>query len=328
MTQGRDYYEVLGVKRNASPDEIKRAYRKLAKQYHPDRNPDNPTAEQRFKEVQAAYDVLSDPKKRADFDQFGEVGVGRWATTPRGERVYQWGDRSSVNVEDLEDLFSAFGAGSSPRPSVFDQFFGNVRTGKPRARPPTPQRGADETRSINLTFEQAVHGAVVTIRLSSERGKRDETLDVRIPAGVDHGQKIRLTGKGHPGYHGGPPGDFYLECVVQPHPYFKREGADILVDVPVAPHEAALGAKIDVPSLDGFTTVTLPPGTSSGAKLRLKGRGMAARRDDKTGDLYVRVVVVTPTDLTEEERALYHQLRETDQRDPRSDCPWSQKSSS
>jgi len=323
LAKERDLYESLGVRRDASQDEIKRAYRKLAKQYHPDRNPDDPSAEEKFKEVQQAYDVLKDSKKRADYDQFGEVGVGQWTTSPHGQRAYHWGSQSSVNVEDLEDLFSAFGGAGPQRPSVFDQFFGGARGGRPRA--PRPRRGADETRTVSLTFDQVVQGAVVTVHLSSPQSGRSETLDVRIPPGVDNGQRVRIAGKGHSGSNGGPPGDFYLQCSIGQHPYFTRDGADIYVDVPVTPIEAALGAKIDVPSLDGFTTVSLPAGTPSGTKLRLKGRGLATQNGEGHGNLYVQVAIVPPKDLTEEEKRLYEQLRDQQQSDPRAQCPWSER---
>lgn len=322
LPKRNDYYKTLGLKQGASADDIKRAYRKLAKQYHPDRNPDNPSAEGKFKEVQWAYQVLSDPKKRADYDEFGEVGVGSWETDPHGRRVYQWGNRSSVNLDDLEDLFSAFGTGGGQRASVFDQFLGGFRRGQPPA--PTRRRGADETRSINLTFDQVVHGAVVTVHLSSPKEGRSETLDVRIPPGVDRGQRIRIAGKGHAGSHGGPPGDLYLECAIKPHPYFTRDGADLYIDVPVTPPEVALGAKIDVPSLDGFITVTLPAGAPSGTKLRLAGRGLTIQGGQGCGDLYVGIVIVPPKELADEERRLYTQLRERDRSDPRGRCPWSE----
>ena len=321
MPKRPDYYETLGVKRTASPDEIKRAYRKLAKKYHPDHNQGDPSAEEKFKEVQQAYQILHDPEKRAEYDRFGEAGVGRWATDPRGQRVYQWGGHSSVDVNDLEDLFSAFGGGGDARASVFDQFFGGF--GRGQARRPMAERGADETRSILLTFDQMIHGAVVTVHLSSPQEGRSETLDVKIPPGVEEGQKIRVAGKGHPGRDAGSPGDFYLVCSIQPHPYFTRQGADLYVEVPVTVTEASLGAKIEVPSIDGPTTVTLPPGTPSGTRLRLRGHGLAKRGQQGRGDQYVSVVIVPPKELTEEERRLYTQLRDHDRSEPRSRCAWS-----
>jgi curved DNA-binding protein len=324
MSGKRDYYGVLGVSSSASQDEIKRAYRAKAKQYHPDRNPNDPSAEQKFKEVQQAYSVLRDPKKRAEYDQFGEAGVGRWATDPRGQKVYQWGGRSTVNVEDLEDLMSAFGGG---RPaSVFEEFFGGRQRG--RAPASAPQRGADEESPISLTFEQAIHGATVSVSLRSKAAQRTESLEVKIPPGVGDGQKIRLKAKGHPGLNGGRPGDLFLVCSVRPHPYFTRRGADVYLDVPVTSSEAALGARIEVPSLDGRVTVTLPPGTSSGAKLRLRRRGVKKPGSDQRGDQYVVISVVTPKDLTEEQRTLFEKLREHDPPDPRVGCDWGRERAS
>jgi len=321
VAPSRDYYEILGVKRSASQDEIKRAYRKLAKEYHPDRNPDNQAAEEKFKEVQRAHAVLGSPEKRAEYDRFGEGGVGQWATDGRGRRVYRWGAESSINADELEDLFSAFGGGGH-RASIFDQFFGGFRSGSGPS--PAPSRGADEQRRVSLSFEQAVRGAVITVRLRSGKDASSDTLEVKVPAGVGDGQKIRLAGRGHPGQHGGPSGDLYLVCSVGTHPYFRRQGADIYVDVPVTVAEATLGAKIQVPTLDGNATVTLPPGTASGAKLRLKGRGVCKSGSTDRGDQYAVISIVPPRSLTDEQRRLFEQVRSQDPPDPRSECPWSE----
>jgi DnaJ-class molecular chaperone len=319
MPGKRDYYEILGVSRSASPDEIKRAYRAAAKKYHPDRNPDNAAAEQKFKDVQQAYSVLRDPKKRADYDQFGEAGVGSWSTDPRGQRVYQWGGGSAVNIDDLEDLMSAFGGGQ--RASVFEEIFGGGRK-RGRTRRPTPQRGADEEKRITLSFEQAIHGATVSIKLRSGHDGRTESLEVKIPPGVEDGKKIRLKGKGHPGLNGGPPGDLLLMCSVKAHPFFTRRGSDIYLDVPVTVTEAAMGARIEVPSLDGWATVTLPAGTSSGARLRLKGHGVKQAGSQGRGDLYIVIGIVPPKTLTDEQRSLFEQLRACESADPRAKCNW------
>ncbi len=318
MSNPRDYYETLGVKRTATTAEIKRAYRRLAKQYHPDRNPGNASAEAKFKEVQEAYRTLVNPDKRAEYDQFGAAGVGRWQTTPQGQRVYQWGGESRVDVEDLEDLFSAFGGGGG-HASVFDQFFG--RAGRRGRSAPTPQRGPDEEREVSLTFDQAIHGATLTVELESGDDSRRQRLEVKIPPGVEEGQKIRVAGR-VPGLHGGPPGDLILRCSIQPHPYFTRRGPDLYVEVPVSATEAALGAKIKVPALDGYATVTVPPGTQGGSKLRLAGRGAKNPNTGKRGDQYVIIRIVLPKTLTDEQRRLFEALGEADRSDPRERCAW------
>ena len=320
MSKRTDYYSVLGVERNVSKDQLKRAYRRLAKKFHPDRNPDDPSAERKFKEVQKAYDVLSDEGKRSEYDQFGEAGVGQWATNPRGQRVYQWGADSSIDGDDLESLFGAFGGqrGGAAGPSIFDSLFG----GSQRRRQAAPERGRDAERRISLSFEQSLHGAIVTASIGGGNRGQAETLEVKIPAGVKDGQRIRLAGRGHPGRHGGPAGDFFLVCSVAPHPHLTRRDADLYLDVPVSVSEAALGARVDVPTPDGRATVTIPPGTASGAKLRLAGHGMPKPGGGGRGDQYVVVTIVPPESLTDEHRALFETLRDEHAYNPRSGCSW------
>jgi len=314
----RDYYEVLGVSRSASTDEIKRAYRRLAKKHHPDRNPGDESAERKFKEVQHAYDVLKDLEKRRQYDQFGEVGVGQWANTPHGERVYQWGG-SSVGVDDLEELLSSFGGGQ--RPGIFEEVFGGAFGGGGRRRRAraAPRRMPDQLQEVSLSFDQAVHGTSLTMSITT--GSSTQTVEVKIPPGVEDGQKLRLRGR-VPAQPGGQPGDLILICRVKPHAYFTRRGADIYVDVPVSVTEAALGAKIEVPSLDGMTVMTLPAGTAAGAKLRLKGRGLRQAESDQRGDLYAVIKIVPPKSLSVRERELYEKLASLTADHPRAACPW------
>lgn len=312
MRTSQDYYDVLGVKKNASTDEIKRAYRRLAKKYHPDRNPDDPHAEAKFKELQEASSVLNDPEKRALFDRHGRAGVGNWNTSTNGQRVYQWGGGSTIKAEDLEELFSAFGGDGHP--SVFDVFFGRHRR---RQTKPPPRRGADEEHTITLTFEQAVNGCTVTVSLRDKRTGRTEKLDVKIPAGVSNGQKIRLKGKAQPGSGGGAPGDRLIIVSISPHRFFRRVDDDIYLDVPLSITEATLGTKIEVPSLTGIATVTIPAGTPSGTRLRLRGKGVAGR-----GDQYVVVHIVPPKSMTDEQRECMQRLRNLGDVNPRDDLDW------
>jgi len=312
MTSSSDYYEVLGVKRNASADDIKRAYRRLAKEYHPDRNPDDPQAEMMFKEVQEAVSVLSDTEKRARFDQYGRAGVGDWGTSNNGRRVYEWGGGSSINAEDLEELFAAFGG--SDRGGVFGEFFGRQRT---RRRKPQAQRGADVENRVTLTFEQAVNGCTVGVSLRDNRSGRTEKLDVKIPPGVREGQKIRLKGKGQPGTHSGAAGDRLIVVSVKPHDYFRRIDDDIYLDVPLSIAEATLGAKVEVPSLTGIATVTIPAGTPSGTRLRLRGKGVAGR-----GDQYIVIQIVPPKSLNEDQRERIESLQALCAYNPRDNTDW------
>lgn len=319
MPSTRDYYEVLGIARNASAEEIKRAYRRLAKEHHPDRNPNNPSAEGKFKEVQRAYEVLGDAEKRAKYDQFGPAGVGQVGTDPRGQRVYQWGG-SSVNVDDLEDLFSAFGGGGE-RASVFEQMFGGGFGGRSTGSVRQPPRAADHEHEVQISFEQAIHGTTISLELSDGGSGAKQTIEVRIPAGIEEGQRLRVKGR-VPGRRGSAPGDLYVRCRIAPHPYFTRQGSDVSVEVPVSVTEAVLGGKIEVPSLDGLATLTLPPGTASGSKLRLKGKGVATPGGGR-GDQLVVIRIVPPSRLSEEQRRLYEELRRVEAENPRSRAPWS-----
>jgi len=312
----RDYYELLGVARTANETEIKQAFRRLAKQYHPDRNKDNPQAEARFKEIQAAYAVLSDKEKRTRYDQFGHAGVDPGAQP--GGQAWRWSTAQgqSFDFKDIADLFnveSFGGAGSPGGASVFDQVFSRRASG--RGRRARARTGEDFEQPISLTFEQAVRGTTLDLELHGPA--RRERIAVRIPPGVHEGQRIRVRGKGQPGDRGSSAGDLYVVCSIQPHSYFHRRDEDVYLDVPITIAEASLGAKVDVPTLDGTRTVTIPPSTASGTKLRLAGLGVPKLRGGGRGDQYVVIKIVPPRRLTERQRVLLSELAELNDPSPR-----------
>jgi DnaJ-class molecular chaperone len=310
----RDYYDILGVSRTASADEIKKAHRKLVRQHHPDVNKNNPASTEKFKEAQEAYDVLSDPEKRKAYDEFGHAGPSMGGPPPGGQDPYdafrraggrsgaQWRAGPGATVEDFD-----FGGGGGGMGDIFEQMFGG---GGQRTRASAqPSKGADIDHTVQLTFEQAALGTTLPLRM--QVGNKSETLDIKIPSGVSTGSRIRLKGKGQPAPTSrGTPGDLYIICQVAPHPTFRREpanGLDLYADVPVSVYDALLGAKITVPTLEGDITMTLPPGTASGAKLRIKGKGIT--KANETGDQYAVIKILLPKDLSEKARALIEELR-------------------
>ncbi|SNT12471.1 curved DNA-binding protein [Streptosporangium subroseum] len=309
MPPRRDFYEILGVPRGASQDEIQRAYRKLARDNHPDVNKD-PAAEDRFKEASEAYSVLSDPATRRRYDAFGadfrqvpdDVDPETWARARgRGARQGRAGQAGTGG-------FGGFGQDVD-----LDDLLGGIFTGRGgragRGWGPIP--GADQEAEIELTVEEAYHGGRRSITLGDSR-----RLDVEIPAGVTDGQRIRLAGQGGRGGDGAPAGDLYLIVRIAPHPRYRVEGRDIYVHLPVTPWEAALGAPVVVETPGGEAKVKVPAGTSSGRRLRLRGRGMPGARG-KPGDLYAEVRIMVPPQLSEEERRLFEQLAAVSTFDPR-----------
>ncbi|GAA1824510.1 DnaJ domain-containing protein [Planosporangium flavigriseum] len=326
----RDYYEILGVPRDASQSDIQRAYRQLARRNHPDVNK-NPGAEERFKEITEAYDVLSDPSKRKRYDQFGH----QWRQVPEDFETAGAGFRQragagaggpwggGVRVEDFtegggfdfEDLFGSFFGGRGGRGAGFGGGFGGGR-GYARGgfgRGPVP--GADSEVEFPLTVEEAYHGGHHRVTLQTPEGDQ-RTLDVNIPAGVTDGQRIRLAGQGSPGTDGGPPGDLYLNIRIAPHPRYRVDGRDIVSTLPVAPWEAALGAKVPVQTPGGTVQLNVPAGSSCGRRLRLRGRGLPNPRG-QPGDFYAEVRIMVPTSLSPAERDLFEQLARTSTFNPR-----------
>jgi molecular chaperone DnaJ len=347
----RDYYEVLGVAKNASDDELKKVYRKLAMKYHPDRNPDDKSAEEKFKEVKEAYETLTDPKKRELYDRFGHAGVDPNAAGGFGGGQGGGAGFADVFGDIFGDIFGGAGGGRGGRSNVY--------------------RGADLRYAMEVTLEQAAAGYATEIRVPSWDGcdacggtgakpgtkpktchtcnghgqvrmqqgffsvqqtcptchgsgkvipdpcgtcdgagriKRTKTLEVKIPAGIDDGMRIRSAGNGEPGINGGPPGDLYVEIRVKEHKVFQRDGDDLHCEIPISITTAALGGKVHVPTLAGGAEIELPEGTQSGKTFRLRGKGIKGVRSSYPGDLYVHVSVETPVRLTEKQKKLLREL--------------------
>lgn len=352
----RDYYEVLGVNRDASDDDIKKAFRKLAMKHHPDRNPDSKEAENKFKEIKEAYEILSDPQKRVSYDQFGHAGVDPNAGAS--------GFRSGKGFGDFADAFS----------NIFGDIFGGAHGGGHS----NVYRGADLRYNMEISLEEAARGCEKKIRIPSHEecdvchgsgakpgtqprpcqtcgghgqvrmsqgffsiqqtcptchgaGKEithpctkcqgagqiniNKTLNVKIPAGLDEGDRIRLTGEGEPGQNGGGPGDLYVVAHIKPHPVFRREGMDLHCDMPIDYVTAALGGEVEIPTLDGIAKVKISPETQSGNVYRLRSKGIKAVRGNNYGDLLCRVVVETPVNLTERQKELLREFGATTQND-------------
>ncbi|MCP5142680.1 MAG: DnaJ domain-containing protein [Chromatiales bacterium] len=319
----KDYYQTLGVARDASADDIKKAYRKLARKYHPDVSKEA-DAELRFKEVGEAYEVLKDPEKRTAYDQFGNNWkAGQDFRPPPGWDAgfeFRGAGGGGFAGEGFSDFFeSLFGqkfGGGGGGPGMGGAGFNAGFGGRPRRR-----QGEDHHAKVMVALEDAYQGATRQLNLSlpeqDAQGRvhsRERTLNVKIPAGVTEGQRIRLAGQGAPGLNGGPTGDLYLEIAFKPHPRFRAEGRDIYVDLPVTPWEAALGQKVPVPTLGGELSLKLPEGAQSGQKLRLKAKGLPG---STPGDEYVILKMVTPPADNPAKRAIYERMAEAMPFDPR-----------
>lgn len=299
----KDYYALLGVNRNADEAEIKKAYRKLAAKYHPDK----PTGDEaRFKEISEAYETLSDPEKRSMYDRFGADYAHH--------RSSGFGGFEGQGA-DFADIFgSMFGGG---------QGFGGFNGQGFGQRQPRPQKGEDQSVAVMVTLQEAIDGTEKTINVQTGNPRthsyayETKPIKVRIPAGVLQGQKIRVKGKGFSGFNGGPHGDVIIEVNLQKDARFRIEGENVYVDLPVTPWEAALGAKVEIPTLKGPVKMSIAPGTQSGAKLRIKGRGLGGAQGREPGNQYVVVQIHVPVPQTDEQKALYEQMAQSMPFDPR-----------
>jgi len=318
----KDYYETLRVSRDADQKEIRRAFRRLARQYHPDVNPGDPEAEERFKEINEAYEVLSDPEKRAKYHQLGREW-SRWQQAGGRPRDFDWGQWASgapgeggqrVHVrygtpEDLEDLFGE----GSPFSDFFSQIFGGMggRGVSPEGAAPggfeyqvPPQRGQDYEQELEISLREAYQGTTRTLQKDGRR------LEVKIPPGAREGTRVRMGKEGGPGTAGGESGDLYLRIRVAPDPQFERRGDDLYVSVPMDLYTAVLGGEVPVPTLNGSVMLTIPAGTQNGRQFRLRGKGMPhLRQPRQLGDLYAQVNVRLPEHLTPHQRDLFEELR-------------------
>ena len=292
----RDYYEVLGVPKNASDDEIKKAYRKLAIKYHPDKNPGDKEAEEKFKEISEAHDVLSDKQKRARYDQFGHAGVGG-----NGNPFGGGGDNPFGNFNGQSFNFDFGGAGG------FEDIISNLFGFGGGAR--RPRRGDDYQTNVTLTFEEAIFGTTKEVDINGEK------IKLKIPAGIDDGMSIRLRGKGGPAPEGGSePGDLYVRIRVKPHKHLTREGNIILSEEKIDMVDAALGCEINVETVDGNITMKVPAGTQSGTPFKLSGHGVPFRADGDRGPHIVTVIVETPKNLSKRQKELLEEFKNNKKR--------------
>ncbi len=307
----RDYYEVLGVSRNVESDELKKAYRKLAMKFHPDKNPNDKKAEDRFKELSEAYDVLSDPQKKQTYDQFGHMGAqGGFRGGPsafEGFGGFQKNARPGgagfsgfnnqefdPNSESFQDVFG----------DIFGEVFGAQRRGPGGAKTSARARGADLKYTLNISYEEAALGSEKTISFVRHRGGKEETarLSVSVPAGVKPSQRLKLMGEGDSAANGGAVGDLYVIINVLDHPLFKRVENDIYLDLPLSFVDATLGVTVEVPTLTGRASLKVPPGTPSGQIFRLRSKGFSSVAGSETGDMLVKVQIDVPRELSEAEK--------------------------
>jgi curved DNA-binding protein len=343
----KDYYEVLGIGRGATEEQVKAAYRKLARKFHPDLNPGDKAAEDRFKELQEAYDVLSDAEKRGLYDQYGEnwraVGQGGQAPPPGWEGFRAGGGPQGGGFDFGGFDFGGFQRGAGGMDDIFEELFSRAGGGRRRAGARRSRRGRDVEAELELSLEEAHRGGRRTLHMQAVeicpacqgtgvinntqacqtcggRGQvtRPRTIDVNIPAGVRDGSTIRLAGQGGAGADGAAAGDLYLHLRLRPHPTFKVHGDDLEVELPLTPWEAVLGTKVEVPTVEGQVEMSVPAGAQNGQRLRLRGQGLSRRKGGR-GDQYVGLKVVVPRHTSAEERRLFEELRRVSRFNPRAE---------
>jgi molecular chaperone DnaJ len=296
----KDFYSTLGVSRSASQDEIKKAYRKLAMKYHPDKNPNDKKAEEQFKEISEAYEILSDEKKREMYDQFGFAGAGAgYAGAGAGGPGFGGFQQGFGSSDDFQDIFG----------DMFGDVFGG-RAGGGFRQSRRPQRGADLRYTLTISFEESALGTEKTISFIRHRNGREETarLSVKVPAGVKPGQRLKLSGEGDGAPQAGASGDLYVIIQVQEHPLFRREEDDVLLDAPVSYTDAILGGEIEVPTLTGRVALKVHAGSHSGQVFRLKGKGFPKSGGFGAGDMRVRILIDTPSHITGKQKELVQEL--------------------
>ena len=312
MTNNEDYYKVLGVNRQASPEEIKKAYRRLAIQYHPDKNKDDKAAEEKFKQINEAYAVLSDPEKRKNYDMFGHAGFRQQYSQEDIFKNFDIGNMFSEFGFGNEDIFSRIFTGGKRSRRGYSASYGNMDDlfggfGQNSRNRQANIKGQDITYELHVPLADAVFGGERLIAFNTEDGV--SKISVKIPAGVETGKKLRLAGKGRKSPVGGPPGDLFVTIIVDPHPDFRREGDNLVHDVKILPSEAMLGKTIQVNTLDGKTlNLKIPPGTQSHTRLRIKNHGVPHLKNKGRGDLFVRLIVTYPSSLSERQKELLKQL--------------------
>lgn len=323
-----DYYQLLGVSKGVSDDELKKAYRKMARKYHPDVSKEA-NAEEKFKEVQTAYDVLKDKEKRKLYDQFGD----QWQQAKQakdqgfdpGAAGFGGGGAGFGGFGFGDDVHVYTSGGGGPQDDIFESIFGGggfkggagFGGGRAQSRRPQPTKGKDIRATVDVDLIDAYNGTEKTFQVGipqADGSTNPKALKVKIPKGITNGQQIRLSGQGGAGSHGGANGDIYIKVHIKPHQYFNVEGADIYLDLPITPWEAALGTKINVPTLGGTIGLTIPAGSESGQKMRLKGRGLPAKN---SGDQYCVLKIVTPPADDDQAKQFYNEMAEKFKFNPR-----------